>query len=68
MTASGRSIRLAQFLKFVGAVGTGGEAKIRIQASEVTVNGERETRRGRQLAPGDQVVIAGEAYEVGALE
>lgn len=57
-------LRLDQFLKFRGAVSTGGEAKIRIQSGEVTVNGELETRRGRGLRPGDRVVIGDLELEV----
>lgn len=53
------SLRLDQFLKFQGLVGTGGEAKVRVQGGEVRVNGEVERRRGRQLLPGDAVELAG---------
>jgi ribosome-associated protein len=53
-------IRLGQFLKMANLVGTGGEAKLRIQQGEVKVNGEVERRRGRQLRAGDQVEIAGQ--------
>jgi ribosome-associated protein len=52
-------VKLDQFLKWQGLVGTGGEAKQRIQRGDVTVNGAIETRRGRQLAPGDAVAIDG---------
>lgn len=55
-------IRLDQFLKQQGAVGTGGHAKIVIQAGEVTLNGTIETRRRKQLSPGDVVVYAGEKW------
>ncbi|TWU03571.1 RNA-binding S4 domain-containing protein [Neorhodopirellula pilleata] len=48
-------IRLDDFMKAAGMVGTGGEAKIRIQAGEVIVNDEVETRRRRQLHTGDEV-------------
>lgn len=48
-------IRLDDFLKRRGLVGTGGEAKLRIQAGEVRVNGEIELRRRKQLALGDRV-------------
>lgn len=48
-------IRLDDFLKAAGVVGTGGEAKVRIQAGEVLVNDEVETRRRRQLFTGDEV-------------
>ncbi|KPQ33453.1 MAG: ribosome-associated protein [Phormidium sp. OSCR] len=58
------TIKLAQFLKWVGAVNTGGEAKVLIQYGEVLVNGVVETRRGRKLVPGDVVVAQGQVYEV----
>ncbi len=57
-------IRLDQFLKQLGAVGTGGHAKVVIQAGEVTLNGEVETRRRKQLSPGDVVAYAGEQWSV----
>ena len=44
-------------LKFEGLVETGGEAKERIQAGEVTVNGEVCTMRGKKLRPGDVVAL-----------
>ena len=52
-------MKLDQFLKFQGLVGTGGEAKLRIQRGDVRVNGAIETRRGRQLGLGDVVQIDG---------
>jgi ribosome-associated protein len=52
-------MKLDQFLKFQGLVGTGGEAKQRIQAGDIKVNGVVETRRGRHLAPGDAVELDG---------
>ena len=57
-------IRLDDFLKHCGLVGTGGEAKLRIQAGEVLVNGEVETRRRKQLSAGDAVEIDGETWVV----
>ena len=53
-------LKLDQFLKYQGLVGTGGEAKLRIQRGDVQVNGSIETRRGRQLALGDAVTISGQ--------
>lgn len=53
------TIQLARFLKLQGLVSTGGEAKILIQRGDVRVNGAIETRRGRQLLPGDRVKLAG---------
>lgn len=52
--------RLDQFLKLQGLVGTGGEAKIRIQSGEVLVNGEPETRRRKKLETGDVVEVGDE--------
>lgn len=56
-------IRLGQLLKLAGLAGGGGEAKA-IIADGVTVNGEDESRRGRQLRHGDVVVAAGEELRV----
>ncbi|MCL6435247.1 MAG: RNA-binding S4 domain-containing protein [Leptolyngbyaceae cyanobacterium HOT.MB2.61] len=58
------TIKLDQFLKLVGVVQTGGEAKLLIQAGEVKVNGAVETRRGRKLVPGDRVSTVGETFTV----
>jgi ribosome-associated protein len=57
-------IRLDDFLKFCGVVGTGGHAKILIQSGEVRVNGQVETRRRKQLQCGDQVELLGESFTV----
>jgi ribosome-associated protein len=54
---SGDSIPLGAFLKLAGVIESGGDAKQRIIAGEVTVNGEVETRRGRKLVRGDLVVL-----------
>ena len=53
------SIRLGQFLKLANLVESGAEAKPAIQEGHVTVNGEVETRRGRQLTVGDEVALGG---------
>lgn len=58
------TIRLAQFLKWMGLCATGGEAKIRIQEGEISVNGEVETRRGKVLRSGDVVTVEGVDHEV----
>ena len=50
-------IRLGQFLKFADMVQDGIEAKIRINEGEVKVNGEIETRRGKQLQHNDIVTL-----------
>ena len=58
-------MKLDQYIKWKGWVSTGGEAKQRIQNGEVRVNDRLETRRGRQLAEGDRVHLAGEEGVVG---
>jgi ribosome-associated protein len=54
------SIRLGQFLKLAGLAEDGSHAKELIEASEVTVNGRPEVRRGRQLRVGDVVAVGTE--------
>lgn len=60
----GDMIRLGQLLKLAGVVDGGGEVKDHLAAVPVLVNGEPETRRGRQLHPGDVVVTGGEELRV----
>lgn len=62
--ASDEPIKLDQFLKMRGIVESGGQAKMLIQAGEVKVNGQIETRRGRKLIKGDRVVTMGEMLKV----
>jgi ribosome-associated protein len=59
------SIRLGQFLKLADLVDTGADAKGLLARGLVRVNGEVETRRGRQLAAGDVVELAGRRVVVG---
>jgi ribosome-associated protein len=54
-----QGIRLGQFLKLANLVETGAEAKPLIAQGAVRVNGEVETRRGRQLVLGDVVTLGG---------
>lgn len=49
------AIRLGQLLKLAALVDTGSEAKELLATGTVEVNGEVETRRGRQLQDGDEV-------------
>lgn len=60
----GESIRLGQFLKFAGILDTGGNAKDAIIDGYVSVNGEVDRRRGRQLQLGDIVSFAGRRFRV----
>jgi ribosome-associated protein len=61
---SGESIRLGQFLKLANAIDSGADAKALLAENVVTVNGETETRRGRQLVRGDTVVVRAESYRL----
>ena len=58
------SIRLGQFLKLANLVESGAEAKPVIADGLVSVNGEVERRRGRQLRPGDLVELGGVAVRI----
>ena len=57
-------ITLGQFLKFVGLISNGGDAKFAVKTLKITVNGALEDRRGRKLYPGDLVVIEKNTYKV----
>lgn len=50
-------IKLDALLKYAHLVGSGGEAKIRIQEGEVLVNGAVCTMRGKKIRSGDQVTL-----------
>ncbi|QBJ96577.1 RNA-binding S4 domain-containing protein [Rhodococcus sp. ABRD24] len=58
------SIRLGQFLKLANLIESGAEAKGVIADGFVSVNGEVEIRRGRQLRDGDVVEIGGMSARV----
>ena len=48
-------IKLDALLKFAGVAATGGEAKQKVQAGEISVNGEPCMERGKKIFPGDRV-------------
>jgi ribosome-associated protein len=58
------TIRLGQLLKLAGIAESGGEARELVQEGVVRVNGEVDTRRGRQLRHGDVVEAGGERVRV----
>lgn len=62
----GDHITLDALLKACGLVSSGGAAKTLITGGEVQVNGEAETRRGRKLRAGDEVLIAGQRIQLRA--
>ncbi|MBD3782530.1 MAG: RNA-binding S4 domain-containing protein [Micrococcales bacterium] len=53
------SIRLGQLLKLSGLVDDGATAREVIERGLVSVNGEVDTRRGRQVRVGDVVALDG---------
>jgi ribosome-associated protein len=57
-------VELFKILKFEGLVSTGGEAKLVIADGQVSVNGERETRKRRKIVAGDIIVFADETLQV----
>ena len=57
-------IKLGQALKAAGLGESGVEATEVIQEGLVMVNGEVDTRRGRKLYAGDQVVFDGEEIKI----
>jgi ribosome-associated protein len=57
-------IRLGQFLKLADLVAAGSDAKAMLAAGVVAVNGEPETRRGRQLVKGDVITVDGLEHRV----
>jgi ribosome-associated protein len=60
----GDMIRLGQLLKLAGVVGAGSDVKALLASVPITVNGEIENRRGRQLHPGDVIDIDGQQIQV----
>ena len=58
------TIDLGALLKLAQVAATGGEAKHLIRDGRITVNGQVERRRGRQIRPGDMVDAAGTVITV----
>ena len=62
---SSQYITLTQFLKMQGFASTGGQAKFLVKELNISVNGEKEDRRGRKLYPGDVVMVDGRKFVIG---
>ena len=58
------SIRLGQLLKLADLVDDGGAAKEVLAQGLVEVNGQVETRRGRQLVAGDVVRLGAASVKI----
>lgn len=50
-------ITLGQLLKFLGIAAGGGDIKVLVKELKITINDERDDRRGRKCYPGDVVHI-----------
>lgn len=64
ITVTTEYIKLDSFLKFAGAVTTGGNAKEVVVAGQVKVNSEVCTMRGKKLYKGDEVEFNNEIFKV----
>ena len=58
------SIRLGQLLKLAGVVDDGATAREVIERGLVAVNGQVDTRRGRQVRAGDVVTLEDQTLRV----
>ena len=57
-------IKLDALLKFAGLCETGGEAKERVQAGDVRLNGEVCTMRGKKCVAGDIIELDGQSVQI----
>ena len=55
-------ITLGVLLKLAGIIDTGGQAKWFLSEHAVLVNGENESRRGRKLYHGDQILVQNQSF------
>jgi len=58
------TIRLGQLVKLAGVADDGAHARALIEGGQVSVDGEVELRRGRQVHPGSTVEVAGTRIRV----
>ncbi len=57
-------VELHKILKFEGMVPSGGVAKMAIDAGDVYVNGEVETRKRKKIVAGDVIEFNGESIRM----
>lgn len=60
----GEFIELIKVLKYSGIAGTGGEAKMMVEAGEVMVNDQIEHRKRAKIRRGDKIELRGEVIKV----
>jgi ribosome-associated protein len=66
VAVKGDHIRLDALLKYVGAVGTGGEAKAAISNGEAFINGEKCIQRGKKVCIGSFVKFRNAMWRIAA--
>lgn len=59
-------IELIKLLKLLRIAASGGEAKMMVEAGEVTLNGQPESRKRAKLRAGDVVGIFGKRIQIKA--
>lgn len=64
ITINTEFIRLDALLKLANFVGSGGQAKLKIQSGQVMVNDEVCTQRGKKIRVGDIVECDGQTVTV----
>lgn len=57
-------ITLGQIIKYLGMVDSGAMVKEFVLTQDITVNHEKEQRRGRKLYPGDHIIINNSQFVV----
>ncbi|HEY0961449.1 MAG TPA: RNA-binding S4 domain-containing protein [Pseudomonadales bacterium] len=57
-------VELYKILKFEGLADNGGAAKALVEQGLVSVNGEVETRKRRQIVAGDVIALAGQTLRI----
>lgn len=57
-------IELIKLLKLLRIAASGGEAKMMVEAGEVTLNGQLESRKRAKLREGDVVGIFGKRIQI----
>jgi len=57
-------IQLYKILKFEGLVSNGGEAKAAVADGKVSVNGQVETRKRKQIVANDVIEFQGETLRI----
>lgn len=57
-------IKLGQFLKFVGIIDNGCDAKDFLESNNVLVNNKRETRRGRKITENFIISVNDEKFVI----